>query len=89
MHPDGYMISICSMVSMTGKGLIKVFKMNPETPFKREMIGSFDTASLSYQHSFAMTKDYIIVQEMPITFDLEKMVLGKPMMEDMVLGDKD
>jgi hypothetical protein len=36
MHPDGYMISICSMVSMTGKGIIKVFKINPETPLKRE-----------------------------------------------------
>jgi hypothetical protein len=36
-----------------------------------------------------MTKDYIVVQEMPITFDLGKMVMGKPMMEDMVLGDKD
>lgn len=35
MHPDGYMVSICSMMSMDGKGFIRVYKIDPDEPLKR------------------------------------------------------
>jgi hypothetical protein len=48
MHPDGYMLSICSMMGKDMKGFIRVFKINADEPLKRIQIGQFHTEALSY-----------------------------------------
>lgn len=81
--PDGTMVSICS-----NKGLhntVNVYKIDPKTPMTREIVGSFNTEHLLYGHSFGLTENYAIVLEQPIMFKMEGMMMGKPMIQDMVL----
>ena len=86
-HPktlkDGTMISYCQNKAM--KNTINVFKINPKTPLKRELIGSFETKYLAYGHSFGLTEDHVIILEQPIVFDFLGMTAGKPMMQDLLL----
>ena len=81
-HPktlkDGTMVSYCQNKAM--KNTINVFKINPKTPLKRELIGSFETKNLAYGHSFGLTEDHVIIMEQPIVFDFLGMTAGKPMM---------
>jgi len=80
---DGTQISYCQ-----NKGrynTINVFKINPATPLKRELLGSFETKNLAYGHSFGLTEEYAIILEQPIMFDFLGMIAGKPMMQDLLL----
>jgi len=86
-HPrtlkDGTQVSYCQNKAMTNT--INVYKIRPETPLKREVIGSIETKRLAYGHSMGLTEKYAIVLEQPIMFDFLGMTAGKPMMQDLVL----
>jgi len=62
-----------------------VYKVDPKTPLTREVIGSFETEHLLYAHSFGLTENYAIVLEQPVMFKMERMIEGRPMIDDMVL----
>ena len=49
------------MDGMDGKGFIRVYRIDADEPLKRKEIGQFKTEALSYQHSFIMTQDYVVV----------------------------
>ena len=75
---DGMVISYCQNKAM--KNSINVYKIHPDTPFTRELIGSFETEHLAYGHSFGLTEEYAMILEQPIVFDFLGMAAGKPMM---------
>ena len=79
---DGTMVSFCQSKGLTNS--INVFKINPATPLKRELIGSFTTDRLAYGHSFGLTEEYVIIFEQPISFDFLGMTAGKPMVQDFI-----
>ena len=40
---------------------IVVFRIRPETPLKREVLAKIPTEKMSYQHSFALTENHVII----------------------------
>jgi len=79
------MISYCSGAGLSNQ--VHVYKIRPETPTTRDLIGSFKTKNMAYGHSIGLTEDYAIVLELPILLSTVGMMEGKPMIKDMILQD--
>lgn len=91
-HPDGSMYSICPTMSETSfpiKNSIIVYKMDPTDPLKRIAVATIETKNLIYQHSFGLSKDYAMVVESPMSFNVEPMMLGHPMIDCMEQNQKE
>lgn len=57
--------------------LITIFRLRPETPVKREVVAKISVDKLSYQHSFALTENYVVVFESPWYWDFTAPIMGK------------
>lgn len=65
---------------------ISVFKIDPKEPRKRIEIAQIKTDYMVYVHGIAVSGDYIIVYQNPLSFNVPNMMLGKDMEHCMVLN---
>lgn len=85
--PDGSILSICpSKGPKMMDNYISVFKMSPDDPFNRVEIAQVKTDYLVYQHGFALSEDYLILFQNPISFDVTGMLAGKEMVDCMLMN---
>jgi len=66
---------------------ISIFKMDPNDPLNRKEIAQIPTDYLVYQHGMAVSEDYIIVYQNPLSIDMIEMLKGKDMSQCMVLNE--
>jgi len=65
---------------------ISVYKMDPKEPLKRVEIAQIKTDYMAYVHGIAVTEDYIVVYQNPLSFDVPGMMEGKDMEHCMKLN---
>ena len=87
---DGSQVSICTDLDMeTFQPGIVVFKIRPETPFKREIISRIPSSKVGYQHAFAMTENHLVIFDSPFYVDLMGMFFGQDIGSSMKYNSKD
>jgi len=74
--PNGDLVGLCSEISMNmsekGQKYLTAYRIKGDNIHMKELIGRIPTNGLNYQHSFAMSEDYITVFEHPINLNLEE-----------------